>query len=104
MGMQQLTWTLVSCTLVVFQMKYAVNNIFYGLIWFLLPCSLVVCNDTMAYFAGLTFGKRFIKAPLTVLSPNKTWEGFIGGFILTVVFAYFWPLILNAGPWRHWLI
>ena len=58
--MQQLTWTLVSCSLVVFQMKYAINNIFYGLFWFLLPVSLVVCNDTTAYFCGQIFGRSCI--------------------------------------------
>jgi len=40
-------------------------------------------NDIMAYVFGKTFGKT----SLIKLSPNKTWEGFIGGGISTIVFA-----------------
>lgn len=46
-------------------------------------------NDTMAYIVGSLIGKT----PLSKISPKKTWEGTIGGVILTVVviclIAYF---------------
>jgi phosphatidate cytidylyltransferase len=46
-------------------------------------------NDTMAYIVGSVIGKT----PLSKISPKKTWEGTIGGVILTVVvistIAYF---------------
>jgi len=46
-------------------------------------------NDTMAYITGSLIGKT----PLSAISPKKTWEGTIGGVILTVVaisaLAYF---------------
>ncbi len=38
-------------------------------------------NDTMAYVVGSFIGKT----PLTKISPKKTWEGTIGGVILTVI-------------------
>ena len=38
-------------------------------------------NDTMAYIVGSIIGKR----PLSKISPKKTWEGTIGGIILSVV-------------------
>ena len=38
-------------------------------------------NDTMAYIVGSIIGKH----PLSKISPKKTWEGTIGGIILTVV-------------------
>lgn len=38
-------------------------------------------NDTMAYIVGSIIGKT----PLSKISPKKTWEGTIGGIILTVV-------------------
>jgi phosphatidate cytidylyltransferase len=38
-------------------------------------------NDTMAYIVGSVIGKT----PLSKISPKKTWEGTIGGAILTVV-------------------
>jgi phosphatidate cytidylyltransferase len=44
---------------------------------------MIVCNDFWAYMFGFFFGKT----PLIKLSPKKTWEGFIGGGISTVVFG-----------------
>jgi phosphatidate cytidylyltransferase len=38
-------------------------------------------NDTMAYIVGSLIGKT----PLSSISPKKTWEGTIGGIILSVV-------------------
>jgi phosphatidate cytidylyltransferase len=38
-------------------------------------------NDTMAYIVGSLIGKT----PLSVISPKKTWEGTIGGIILTII-------------------
>jgi len=46
-------------------------------------------NDTMAYIVGSIIGKT----PLSKISPKKTWEGTIGGVVLTIVviglIAYF---------------
>jgi phosphatidate cytidylyltransferase len=42
-------------------------------------------NDVMAYVFGKTMGRT----KLIKLSPNKTVEGFIGGGISTVIFAYY---------------
>ncbi len=38
-------------------------------------------NDTMAYLVGSIAGKT----PLSKISPKKTWEGTIGGIVLTVI-------------------
>jgi phosphatidate cytidylyltransferase len=38
-------------------------------------------NDTMAYIVGSFIGKT----PLSKISPKKTWEGTIGGVILTII-------------------
>lgn len=48
-------------------------SIYNGLIWFLLPASLVVCNDSFAYFCGKALGHKLINAQFLSLSPNKTW-------------------------------
>jgi len=95
----QITWTLMTLLLVVGQSHVIILNIFKGLIWFLLPCSLIICNDIMAYFCGFFFGRKFIDKPLTRLSPNKTWEGFVGAFICTIVFAFLFSYILAQFPW-----
>jgi len=45
-----------------------------------LICSIWI-NDTMAYIVGSMIGRT----PMTSASPNKTWEGTVGGAILAVV-------------------
>jgi phosphatidate cytidylyltransferase len=46
---------------------------------------IVWVSDTAAYFAGRSIGKRPF-APK--LSPNKTWEGAIAGFLASLVVAF----------------
>jgi len=48
---------------------------------FVLSCMWI--NDTMAYLVGSFIGRT----PLSVVSPKKTWEGTIGGVLLTVLIA-----------------
>ena len=50
-------------------------------------------NDTMAYFVGMFFGKHKMTPRL---SPNKTWEGFFGGWILGGGLALAFALICDA--------
>ncbi|KAL3875703.1 hypothetical protein ACJMK2_033631 [Sinanodonta woodiana] len=76
-------WTHVTLLLVVTQSHLIMQNIFEGLIWFLVPVCMIICNDIMAYMFGFFFGKT----PLIKLSPKKTWEGFIGGALSTIVFG-----------------
>lgn len=59
-------------------------NIYNGLVWLLVPCSLVIINDTTAYLVGSVIGRT----PLIKLSPKKTWEGFIGALVCTILWAY----------------
>ena len=60
---------------------------------FLLPLAIIALvwiNDTFAYLTGRLAGKHKM-APL--LSPGKTWEGFFGGVIFTILagwIAYRW--------------
>jgi CDP-diglyceride synthetase len=51
---------------------------------FLLPASLIVINDIAAYLFGFFLGRT----PLIKLSPKKTWEGFIGASVTTIVSAF----------------
>ncbi|KAG5455134.1 Phosphatidate cytidylyltransferase, photoreceptor-specific [Clonorchis sinensis] len=83
-------WTHVTLLLVVCSSHFQIQNIFNGIIWFLMPVALVICNDIMAYVFGFFFGKT----PLIKLSPKKTWEGFIGGGLATILFGFFFSLIL----------
>lgn len=53
-----------------------------GLLMFVLL--MTIGNDFMQYVFGKTFGKHKI---LPIVSPNKTWEGFWGGVLSSVVFS-----------------
>ncbi|KAG7318295.1 hypothetical protein KOW79_018050 [Hemibagrus wyckioides] len=83
-------WTHVTLLIVVTQSHLVIQNLFEGMIWFIVPISIVICNDIMAYLFGFFFGRT----PLIKLSPKKTWEGFIGGFFATVVFGFIFAYLL----------
>ncbi|XP_059472735.1 phosphatidate cytidylyltransferase, photoreceptor-specific [Neocloeon triangulifer] len=87
-------WTHVALLIVVTQSYLIIQNIFNGLIWFIVPVSMIVCNDVMAYMFGFFFGRT----PLIQLSPKKTWEGFIGGGLATVVFGLGLSYVLCQYP------
>merc|ERR1719238_2296961 len=53
---------------------------------------MVVCNDCFAYIFGFFFGKT----PLIRLSPKKTWEGFMGGFIMTLIWSFWFAGVLQG--------
>ncbi|KAB8297962.1 hypothetical protein EYC80_001739 [Monilinia laxa] len=79
----QFAWTHMALYLIVVQAHFIMNNVFEGMIWFFLPVSLVICNDIFAYICGITFGRT----QLIKLSPKKTVEGFVGAWILTIIFG-----------------
>ncbi|EQB61719.1 phosphatidate cytidylyltransferase [Vairimorpha apis BRL 01] len=64
--------------------RSAIININNGKFWFFFPSTLVICNDIFAYIIGKSIGKT----PLYRLSPKKTVEGFLGGFIFTALYGY----------------
>ena len=66
----QFAWTHMALFLIVGQAHFVINNIFEGFIWFILPVSMVICNDIWAYLCGITFGRT----PLIQISPKKTWD------------------------------
>lgn len=55
-----------------------------GLLMFLI--FLTEINDVMQFVWGKLFGKHKI---VPQISPNKTWEGFVGGIISTIIISYF---------------
>jgi phosphatidate cytidylyltransferase len=49
-----------------------------GLAWVIAALVMTWANDTCAYFVGRAFGRHKL---YPAVSPNKTWEGFAGGFL-----------------------
>ena len=58
-------------------------------------------NDIMQFISGKIFGKHKI---LPKVSPNKTWEGFIGGVICTTIIGYFMGFLTPLNSWQLILI
>jgi phosphatidate cytidylyltransferase len=100
-----LSFTFFALSLFMFQLKVMIYNLFTGLFWFILPLLLVAVNDTMAYFFGRSFGRRFFKHGLTELSTSKTWEGFLGGGCATVLMGWLTPSllaqVLSGSQWAY---
>ncbi|KAL8811394.1 MAG: hypothetical protein Q9223_001788 [Gallowayella weberi] len=80
----QFAWTHMALYLINVQSHFIMNNTLEGMIWFFLPASLVITNDIFAYICGITFGRT----QLIKLSPKKTVEGFVGAWILTILFGF----------------
>ncbi|KAF3454028.1 hypothetical protein FNV43_RR04473 [Rhamnella rubrinervis] len=91
----QYAWTHMILIVVFTQSAFTVANIFEGMFWCLLPASLIAINDVAAYFFGFFFGRT----PLIKLSPKKTWEGFIGASVATVISAFMFANILGRFQW-----
>ena len=78
-----------------YQIKGSPVSTYYKNWDFAIPLLIIVAvwvNDTMAYLVGSLIGKKQI----TTVSPNKTWEGTIGGMLISVLVvskatAYFLP-------------
>ena len=62
----------------------------FGFDWVILAFVVTWANDTFAYFAGLSFGRHKLSERI---SPKKTWEGFAGGALGS---------LLGAAAMQHW--
>jgi phosphatidate cytidylyltransferase len=67
-----------------------------------LPLGLILLiwiNDTMAYIVGSFIGKT----PFSSISPKKTWEGTVGGALLTVAAAVVYGLFTEYYSISDWI-
>ncbi|RAW03464.1 phosphatidate cytidylyltransferase [Pseudochryseolinea flava] len=75
------------------------GNYNYEIIW---GCLFILwASDTGAYFAGTYLGKRKL---FERISPKKSWEGFIGGALLALAFAYGLAQFFHTLSLAQWLI
>lgn len=80
---------------------YVINDsVFFGpiLISILL---LIWISDISAYFVGKSTGKRKL---FPKVSPGKTWEGFLGAGLITIIFSYFFFSYFKILDLRTWAI
>ena len=77
----------------VVSLRFLPNGFWYVLFGFLVSWA----NDSAAYFVGVTLGRHKLWPRL---SPKKTWEGTIGGWVAsTAAGAYLtWALPVGIGP------
>ena len=70
-----------------------------GMLWLALALISTWITDSGAYFVGRRWGRRKL-APR--LSPKKTWEGAVGGWLIGVALTPLAALLLGL-PWYHGL-
>ncbi len=77
--------------------SYAIPN---GYRWLLLAIFLPWVSDVFAYFSGVAWGRTKI---LPRISPKKTFEGFIGGLVGSMLVSglYFMIFMAGSAPMRN---
>ncbi|WP_270088828.1 phosphatidate cytidylyltransferase [Sphingobacterium sp. SYP-B4668] len=102
---QGIGFTLLGLVYTVFPFLALVGLAFVqGSFNYLIPLGYLILqwsNDTGAYLAGRSFGKRKL---FERISPNKTWEGFIGGVLLAVVVALNLSYYFGSLEKWHWVV
>ncbi len=63
-----------------------------GKLWLAYLLLVTKITDIGGYFGGKAFGKR----PLSLVSPKKTIEGAISGFICAIALSYFFTIYTNS--------
>lgn len=62
---------------------------------------LAWCNDSFAYLTGVKFGKHRL---FEKHSPKKSWEGFVGGFLFTIIAGIVISKFSNIFAIQHWIV
>jgi phosphatidate cytidylyltransferase len=57
-------------------------------------------NDTGAYLSGRFFGRTKL---FERHSPKKTWEGFVGGVLISALAGYIISIYYRDLPWERWV-
>ncbi len=62
---------------------------------------LIWVNDSFAYLTGVSIGKTKL---IPSISPNKSVEGFVGGFVATIIASYLLYRYAGVIDLYHWLL
>jgi len=78
----------------------AANPPVYQWIWVIALMVFTWTSDTGAYIIGVRFGKHRL---CERISPKKSWEGFWGGLVVTVISALIFAYYNQQTAWYHWI-
>ena len=67
----------------------------YGKAWIFFLLCIIIMDDTGAFYFGRYLGKHKLHKKV---SPNKTWEGAIGGFICSIIGGLMFLRIFKLSP------
>ncbi len=84
--LRRLAWSVIVLIFIFVFSFVQIYNLFKGFYWVIFPLLCVPVNTAFASLVGVFIGKT----PLNKKNmPSKTLEGYIGGIILTAIWAYF---------------
>jgi len=84
--LRRLAWSLIVLVFIFVFSFVQIYDLFKGFYWVIFPLLCVPINTAFASLVGVLIGRT----PLNKKSmPSKTLEGYIGGIILTAIWAYF---------------
>lgn len=62
--------------------------------------TIIWMYDSFAYLFGVSFGKHRL---FERISPKKSWEGAIGGGLVTIALSFFFPNVFHILAWYNWM-
>lgn len=87
------TWIIFSCSLPLASTIALLYGYPIGWRYFVLAVLTTIISDSASYFVGKAFGKHKM---IPTLSPNKTWEGTLGGVLATIfLYMIYVPLLIG---------
>lgn len=95
LGMTYISAPFSMLNLISYDGEHFSPNIVMGLLF------LIWSNDTGAYIVGSQIGRTKL---LPRISPKKTWEGFVGGLLLTFLVAWGLSTKFTEIKTNHWLV
>lgn len=84
--LRRLAWSVI---VIIFFFAFSfvqIYNLFKGIYWVVFPLLCVPVNSVLASLVGMAIGKTPLNRKQM---PTKTVEGYIGGILLTCLWAYF---------------
>lgn len=84
--LRRLAWSVIVIVFVFVLAFVQIYNLFKGIYWVVFPMLCVLINSSFASVIGLAIGRTSLNKKNM---PTKTWEGYIGGILLTAIWAYF---------------